>query len=115
MKEFINSNWECRLTAPISLRERPPKYNLYWPWGLIFSHNSPWQRHDIPLVPPDGIVLDFEARHDEFTYVTDMSGMALYKFITPVEPTIEYHTHKYWANGIKYILEIRMTQRLDVE
>lgn len=107
---MIRADWEYRITAPVSLRDHPPKYNLFYPWGIIFQHSQEWQKHDIQLNGPDGFLLDMDARNDEYTYVTDMSGQSVYKYITPVVPTIEYHEFKFWSMGFQYILEIRMVR-----
>lgn len=112
---FIAANYEIRLASTIRpyRSSEPPKLHQYWPWGLTFSHVEKYQRHEIQLNGPDGILLDIDGRDGEWTYVTDMSGQALHKFLSVTEPSLIYQKEEFWSMGQPYILEIRIVQILE--
>jgi len=105
---YLPANYDVRVTAEIHAKG----LHEFWPWGVIFSHTSQFSRHDIPLNGPDGLILDFDNRQDEWTYVTDMSGSAMHKFLSLTKPSLEYHKEEFWCVGRRYILEIRITELL---
>lgn len=107
MKEFVRSQWEVRVTAPINVRTGQPKMTLYYPWGMVFTHDQRMQRHEFWLDGPDGLVFDFDGRNDEYIWVTDMTGEPMYKFVTPTKPSLEYHKFIFWRYGSQFTIEIR--------
>lgn len=64
------------------------------------------------MARPDGIFLEFDG-HGDWTFVMDMSGQSLWKFLSVTEPSLEYHREEFWSMGQYYLLEIRIERLLN--
>jgi hypothetical protein len=95
---------DTRITT--DLKDHGP--NLYYPYGLVWTHRKEWDTMPIHIDGPVGVRVAYGVLPDGWSSMTDYSGEPIMKFLMEPRVSNEYQIFECYSYGKLWRLETRI-------